>query len=63
MVGHILVAFVILMFVNQIGDFINNLSLGVTPSANTTMFIKYRVGGDSNVGPNVLTSLGIVNER
>jgi hypothetical protein len=49
--------------VNQIGDFINNLSLGVTPSANTTMFIKYRVGGgsDSNVGPNVLTSLGIVN--
>jgi hypothetical protein len=42
--------------VNQIGDFINNLSLGVTPSANTTMFIKYRVGGgsDSNVGPNVL---------
>jgi hypothetical protein len=27
------------------------------------MFIKYRVGGgsDSNVGPNVLTSLGIVN--
>jgi hypothetical protein len=43
--------------VNQIGDFINNLSLGVTPSANTTMFIKYRVGGgsDSNVGPNVLT--------
>jgi hypothetical protein len=29
------------------------------------MFIKYRVGGgsDSNVGPNVLTSLGIVNER
>jgi hypothetical protein len=50
------------MFVNQIGDFINNLSLGVTPSANTTMF-KYRVGGDSNVGPNVLTSLGIVNEE
>jgi len=31
--------------VNQIGDFINNMSLGVTPTANTTMFIKYRVGG------------------
>lgn len=49
--------------VNQIGDFINNMSLGVTPTANTTMFIKYRVGGgaDSNIGPNVLTSLGIIN--
>jgi hypothetical protein len=49
--------------VNQIGNFINNMSLGVTPTANTTMFIKYRIGGgsDSNVGPNVLTSLGLVN--
>ena len=49
--------------VNQIGDFVNNMSLGETPTANTTMFIKYRVGGgaDTNIGPNVLTSLGIVN--
>lgn len=49
--------------VNQIGDFINNMSLGVTPTANTTMFVKYRVGGgsDSNVGPNVLKSTGILN--
>jgi hypothetical protein len=49
--------------VNQIGDLINNLSLGVTPTANTTMFIKYRVGGgsDTNLGPNVLTTLGLVN--
>lgn len=49
--------------VNQIGDFINNLSLGVTPTANTTMFIKYRVGGgsDSNIGTNVLKGLGVVN--
>ena len=49
--------------VNQIGDFINNMSLGITPTANTTMFIKYRVGGgsDSNVGPNVLTSVGLMN--
>lgn len=48
--------------VNQIGDFINNMSLGETPTANTTMFIKYRVGGgaDTNLGPNVLNSLGIV---
>lgn len=46
--------------VNQIGDFINNMSLGVTPTANTTMFIKYRVGGgsDTNLGPNVLKNLG-----
>ena len=49
--------------VNQIGDFINNMSLGVTPTANTTMFVKYRVGGgnQTNVGPNVLTSVGQVN--
>ncbi len=49
--------------VNQIGDFINNLSLGLTPTANTTMFIKYRVGGgsDTNLGPNVLTGKGIMN--
>ena len=49
--------------INQIGDFVNNLSLGITPSPNTTMFIKYRVGGgsDSNLGPNVLKSLGIIN--
>jgi hypothetical protein len=49
--------------VNQIGDFINNMSLGVTPTANTTMFIKYRVGGgaDTNLGPNVLKGVGIVN--
>lgn len=49
--------------VNQIGNFINNMSLGVTPTANTTMFIKYRVGGgaDTNLGPNTIKGLGIVN--
>ena len=49
--------------VNQIGDFINNMSLGITPTANTTMFIKYRVGGgaDTNIGPNILKSVGLVN--
>ena len=52
-----------LPLVNQIGDFINNLSLGQTPTANTTMFIKYRVGGgaDTNVGPNVLRTVGLLN--
>lgn len=51
------------VLVKQIGDFINNMSLGVTPTANTTMFIKYRVGGgaSSNIGVNVLNGLGIVN--
>lgn len=49
--------------VNQIGNFINNMSLGTIPSANTTMFIKYRIGGgaDTNLGPNVIKTLGIVN--
>ena len=49
--------------INRIGDFVNNLSLGITPSANKTMFVKYRVGGgsDSNLGPNTLTGLGIMD--
>jgi hypothetical protein len=49
--------------VNQIGDFINNLSLGTTPTANTTIFVKYRVGGgsDSNLGQGVLKSVGLVS--
>jgi hypothetical protein len=49
--------------VNQIGDFINNTALGETPTANETMFVKYRVGGgaDTNLGSNILTSPGIVN--
>lgn len=49
--------------VSKIGDFINNSSLGVTPTANRTMFIKYRTGGGAatNVGPNVLTSLGLAD--
>lgn len=42
--------------VNRVGDFINNLSLGITPTANQTMFVQYRVGGggDTNIGPNSL---------
>jgi hypothetical protein len=51
------------VLVNQIGNFINNMSLGTIPTANNTMFVKYRVGGgaDTNLGPNVLTSVGILN--
>lgn len=49
--------------ISQIGNFINNLSLGEVPKANTTMFVKYRVGGGagSNLGPNVLTGKGNIN--
>jgi hypothetical protein len=49
--------------VNKIGDFINNSSLGVTPTANRTMFVKYRTGGGSstNLGPNILNQLGIAD--
>ena len=49
--------------VSKIGDFINNSSLGVTPTANRTMFVKYRTGGGSatNLGSNVLTTLGIAD--
>lgn len=48
--------------VNRVGDFINNLSLGITPSANSTMFISYRVGGgaSTNIGPNVVKTISSV---
>tara|TARA_R110000803_G_scaffold48837_4_gene101524 strand:+ start:36041 stop:37876 length:1836 start_codon:yes stop_codon:yes gene_type:complete len=41
-------------------DFTNNLSLGKSVKPNTTLYIKYRVGGGitSNVGVNALNSLG-----
>jgi len=49
--------------VNQIGDFINNLSLGVTHSPNTTLFVKYRVGGgsDTNLGQGIINTVGLMN--
>lgn len=49
--------------VNRIGDFINNMALGTTPSANTTMFVRYRVGGgaSSNVGSDTITNVSLVN--
>lgn len=52
-------------FVTRIGDIINNLSLGQTPRANTTMFINYRVGGgaNTNLGPNTINTLGITDVR
>lgn len=49
--------------VGRIGDFINNLSMGITPTPSTTMYISYRVGGGSstNIGPNVLTTVNNIN--
>jgi hypothetical protein len=49
--------------VNQVGDFINNLSLGETLNPNQTLFIQYRVGGgqDTNIGPNVVSTVKTVN--
>lgn len=48
---------------DRVGDFINNLSLGITVSPNKTMFVKYRTGGgtNTNLGPNSLKSPGIVD--
>jgi hypothetical protein len=49
--------------VNRVGDFINNLSLGITLSANQTIFISYRVGGgaSTNIGPNVIKTVSTVD--
>lgn len=45
--------------VGRIGDFINNTSLGLTVSANKTMFVSYRVGGgkETNIGPNTIKTV------
>lgn len=43
----------------SLGSYLNNLSLGAVPKVNTTLFVKYRIGGgkDSNVGVNVINSV------
>ena len=43
----------------NLATYLNNMSLGSVPKANTTIFIKYRIGGgkDSNLGVNVITSV------
>ena len=49
--------------VNQIGDFVNNNTLGETLKPNTTLFVKYRIGGgaDTNLGVNIINGLGLIN--
>lgn len=49
--------------IDRIGDFINNASLGISLSPNSTLYVQYRVGGgiDSNIGPNVLKSVNTID--
>jgi len=50
-------------FAMDLSRYMDNLSLGETPTSNTTLFIQYRVGGgkSTNVGPNSITSFGIID--
>lgn len=47
----------------QLENNVNKFALGEIPEPNTTMFVKYRIGGGakSNVGQNVLTAKGDIN--
>jgi len=49
--------------IERIGKTINNSSLGEIPPTSNTLYVRYRVGGgeDSNIGPNTITTLGIVD--
>jgi len=48
---------------NRIGDLINNMALGSTLPVNSTLFVRYRIGGgqSTNIGPNTITSVGTAN--
>ena len=47
----------------SLGSYLNNLSLGGLPKPNTTLFIKYRVGGgkNTNLGVDVINSVDNVD--
>jgi hypothetical protein len=47
----------------SLSSYLNNMSLGMTPKSNTTLFVRYRVGGgrDSNLGVNVINSVDNVD--
>jgi hypothetical protein len=47
----------------NLASFLNNDSLGNVPKPNTTLFVKYRVGGgkDTNLGVNVISSIDTVD--
>ena len=44
----------------SIQDYQNNIGLGLTVKANTTLFVKYRIGGGvaSNIGVNTINQIG-----
>ena len=47
----------------RLQDYQNNIALGRTVKANTTLFVKYRIGGGavSNVGVNTINQIGTIN--
>lgn len=47
----------------QIRDILNNTSLGVTLPGNSTLYVKYRIGGGnlSNIGSNALQQVSNIN--
>ena len=47
----------------RLQDYQNNIALGKTVKANTTLFVKYRIGGGatSNIGVNTINQIGNVN--
>lgn len=47
----------------NINDYQNNMSLGKTVTANTTLFVRYRIGGGtaSNIGVNTINQIGSIN--
>ena len=47
----------------QVETVLNNRSLGELPKANSTLYVRYRVGGGttSNIGPNTLQDKGVIN--
>jgi len=47
----------------NITTFLNNMSLGNVPKANTTLFVKYRIGGgkESNLGVNVISTIELID--
>jgi hypothetical protein len=47
----------------NLASYLNNMSLGSIPKANTTLFVKYRIGGgkDSNLGVNIISNIDTVD--
>jgi len=49
-------------YVLQIANFFNSTALGEIPKPNSTMFVRYRIGGGAgaNIGSNVINAIGYV---